>query len=85
MTESKGSKEMVQEGLIYDCLIDDLGIFQVQVLDISNTAEVLVRVVRCTLKQREILKKLRYRIHVPRECLVNQSEDFAHVKTVLSK
>ncbi|EOW1885532.1 hypothetical protein ACNZ61_002724 [Enterococcus hirae] len=41
---------MIQEGLIYDCLIDDLGIFQVQVLDVSNTAEVLVRVVWCTLK-----------------------------------
>ncbi|EMF0536468.1 hypothetical protein H6231_002827 [Enterococcus hirae] len=76
---------MVQEGLIYDCLIDDLGIFQVQVLDVSNTAEVFVRVVRCTLKQKEILKKFKYRIHVPRQCLVNQSEEFAHVKTVRFK
>ncbi|MGM0209292.1 hypothetical protein IGI96_003817 [Enterococcus sp. DIV0421] len=76
---------MIQEGLIYDCSIDELGIFQVQVLDVSNTAEVLVRVVRCTVRQREILKKLEYRIRIPEQCLVNQSEDFAHVKTVLSK
>lgn len=41
---------MIQEGLIYDYLIDDLGIFQVQVLDVSNTAEVFVRVVRCGVR-----------------------------------
>lgn len=85
MNESKGSIEMVHEGLIHDCFINELGFIQVQVLDISNTAEVLVRVVRYTLKQKEILKNLKYRVHAPRQCLVNRSEDFAHVKIVLTK
>ncbi|MBE9909330.1 hypothetical protein [Enterococcus casseliflavus] len=86
MNESKGSKKMVHMGLIYDGFIDELDIFQVQVLDTSitaATAEVLARVVRCTFKQKEILKKLKYRIQVPMQCLVKQSEYLVHVKTAL--
>lgn len=44
----------MQEGLVYNCSINELGVFQV--LNITDTAEVFVCVVRCTWKQKEILK-----------------------------
>lgn len=69
--------EFVEVGKVYVCSVPDIeGTFEVEILEQRSKEFFIARVVRCSSKQQEALKKSNYRAVVSRKELLYRSPYF---------
>ncbi|PEH49558.1 hypothetical protein CRM75_01695 [Enterococcus faecium] len=77
LPKKKPPQKIIEIGKIYYCSIPEVkGNFEVQVLEKKRYKGYIVRVIRCTLQQRKILKELNYRFVVRAAYLLEMSQNF---------